>query len=291
MLLRFVKSIFLKHSKNVFAGTHLNCLNGKQKLSKNFQLRIGKTKRRADIIYLFEYNDQSAMLLLSVEQQSKADKLLPLRQANYLSSALLDYCELNKTKQLPTVLSIVYYTGHQTPYPYPNDSVFDLFNDQAFTMNLVKPMVIDIGQIDDQQLLTHRHIAPAEIAYKYTYAKIVNKDKVALFFSSIKQQISQADDDEIEQIIKIAMTYCIETWNYDEKQFLKAATDYLPTVRGDLVDTIAQQIQQKGMQIKAEQIACNLLKKGMGIAEVAEISELPLESVKKIQTDTNDTRH
>ena len=102
--------------------------------------------RHADLVYSIKYdgNQRDCLLCLHLEHQANADKLITLRFLNYNSSLLLEYAETSPKKPLPIIISLCYYHGKPSPYPYSLD-IYDLFTDKDLAKRyLLHPVLVDL---------------------------------------------------------------------------------------------------------------------------------------------------
>jgi len=55
-----------------------------------------------------------------------------------------------------------------------------------------------------------------------------------------------------------------------------------------LIQEVRQDSLQEGIQIGEEKVACNLLKKGRSVEEVAELTGLGIETIRQLEKDKNE---
>ena len=74
-------------------------------------------------------NPKEGCLIFHCEAQSKAEHVLPARILHYKMAFALDYTKKHRTKQAPSIVSIVLYNGKQSPYPN-SMQIEDVFTDK-----------------------------------------------------------------------------------------------------------------------------------------------------------------
>lgn len=132
----------------------------------------------SDLVFTCRYTDSdfssNANVILLVERQSTAQKLLPLRIYHYLFNMLYRVLKERPKNQyedrLPAVYALVFYHGKQTPYPY-SMKLTDCFDDpcnlmqQIFTSEI--PLV-DLGQEKDNELMQQHLLGIMAMALKHS---------------------------------------------------------------------------------------------------------------------------
>lgn len=245
-------------------------------------------EKQGDVLYSFRYqNGIEGLLLVSAEHQSTNDPLLALRLAVYLHLLLLEYAKIHKLKQLPTVMQIVIFHGKQS-FCHSME-VKDLFADQSLAKRYYqKPLLIDLTKINDNDIAKHGLIAPLEFALKETYKKRLNKTEARLFALIIA---STYPGKSLPDEAKVVLNYGLSTLEYDSQKFINVLYETLPQFGSDVM-TIAEQLEQKGAQQNARQMAIKMFKKGFDIEIVKEISSLSKTELNKLAktAHTNDKR-
>ena len=162
------------------------------KLNQEFidHIQDQQQKHIADVVYAVNYRDKAddreCLILVHSEHQSRPDRLLPLRLAHYKLAMLLDYARSHKGKPLPVVVSIAYYHGKTTPYPYSMD-IYDLFEDKELAeAHLLNPKLIDLKQLSDSELFQHGSITPMEIAMRLAFLGLIEPGQRKSLIDALK---------------------------------------------------------------------------------------------------------
>ena len=251
--------------------------------------------RHADIIYSLKYDDseRECMICVHVEHQATVHKLMSLRFLNYNSSLLVEYAETNPDQPLPIIVSLIYYQGKWSPYPYSLD-VFDLFEDKELARRyLLEPLLIDLKQLPDEELERHRSIFPMEALFKLAFEEALTSSDYDLFLKAIVQQ---KDNQYVLEHLGVFLKYATNALKCDYKEFAQRFIETLPELE-DTMLTMAEQLKeegmQQGMQEMARNIAKSLLKQGIGEEIIAESSGLTIAEIKslarQIDSDENES--
>ena len=248
--------------------------------------------RHADIVYNVKYDDQQrdCFLCLHAEHQSTAQKLMPLRFLNYNSSLLLEQAEINPNKPLPVIISICYYHGKPSPYPYSLD-IYDLFDDKDLAkQHLLQPLLVDLKQLPESELAKHGAIFPMEALYKLAFEEGLNNDDYDLFLKAIVQQ---KDNEYVVQYLKVLLKYAANALDCNYDNFAKRFIETLPELE-DTMSTMAQQLEERGVEKGLKQgvqqgmhsMACNvaksMIKKEMPVSEISEITGLTVVEISSL---------
>ena len=240
---------------------------------------IGEKDARAsqvDVVHTVKLDNSQLLLWTHWEHQSEPQRFLPIRVTHYQCGKLLEYAKLNQCKELPPIISIIYYQGRK-PYAYSID-VNELFSDKALAKRyFTKPILVDLPAMDDQVIEQHETIGPAEMLLKY-----IRSSQFPQKYQAIIQKIAILDGKTRHVLIQ----YLVQRADIDERLLFKAIIENLPQDE-DIVMTVAEQIAQrnmqkgveKGRQETMEKVAINLLKKGQSVSFVAQMTGLPQSKV------------
>ena len=127
-----------------------------------------------DKVYEATFGEDTGYLVLLVEHQSSAEKLMPLRLWRYTLNILTAAAHQNpgEEKPLPLVYPTVLY-HNKYPYRYSQD-IKDLIKAPAELIEEVwgKPFhLLDLTQIDDETLLNEGHAGVLQYAFKHIWSK------------------------------------------------------------------------------------------------------------------------
>ena len=234
----------------------------------------------ADIVYSAELiAGGEVLLILHVEHQSKPDRLYPLRNALYDISAVKDYVDQHKSKNLPVPISLLYYHGKKSPYPHTIDIMEMFSNKEIADHRFLKPFLVDLGQFTDQELLSHKEIGGFEISYKHTYDQCISEENVV----NLVQALRNCNNIELQ---RAWYRYTINTWDAEKDSMLNIYKEIIPDGE-DFAMTVAEQLKKEGkiqgIQEKAHEMAIKMLKLGDSIEKVASVSDLPKIKVQELK--------
>ena len=230
------------------------------------QERLRITKDIADLAYIIKKKGdetEEALITLHVEHQSKPDKLLPLRMGLYIIGMLYEYAKINKTDKLPHVHSIIYYQGKQSPYPYSKD-VWSMFPKDYPAASLLSPIFIDLGQLSDETLLTHRGTGAAEIAFKHIHEK-----NLLPYTDILATSMRNLDDNTTRIVLQYVLQASSDLDNTGGKsqQFIEQLTAKMPE-QEETIMSIIDQLSQKKIQDERLSIARKMQKEGISLSTI-----------------------
>ncbi|MFZ4831687.1 Rpn family recombination-promoting nuclease/putative transposase [Rouxiella sp. Mn2063] len=176
-----------------------------------------------------------------IEHQSTSDKHMAFRLLRYAVAAMQRHLEAGH-KKLPLVIPILFYTGKRSPYPY-STRWLDEFSDPALASNLYNrdfPLV-DVTVIPDDEIATHRSMAALTLLQKHIHQRdlAVLLDRLASILLAGYLSSSQV----VSLVHYIAQTGEVS----DAEAFVRELAQRVPT-SGDALMTIAQQLEQKGLE-------------------------------------------
>ena len=125
------------------------------------------SKHHRDIIYLVPLKTGGS-LIVAIEHQSSEDKTITIRYLRYTVDNLEAWTNEGR-EQWPILVNLLLYHGKSSPYPYPCDST-GLYKDPLLGNQelYLRFHVTDLGQVGDEEILTHGLIAPLEILLKHS---------------------------------------------------------------------------------------------------------------------------
>lgn len=145
-------------------------------------------------------------------------------------------------KQLPLVIPALFYIGRRSPYPYPRLWI-DVFNDPELAENRYCSSfpLVDVTVIPDDEIADHRRMAALTLLQKHYHQRDLAElvDRLALIllagYLSSSQVISL-----VHYIVQAGETS-------DAEAFVRELAQRVPQ-HGDALMTIAQQLEQKGIE-------------------------------------------
>ena len=149
----------------------------------------------ADILYSIKYkeDDRYVMIFVHVEHFTNPPKHAVLRVTNYAFNALSEWAELHRGKPLPAILPIIYVQGRK-PFTHTLD-VYQLFDDPVRAKyHLENPLLVDLTQLSDEELVGHKVISGAEIMLKHAFDKggLISDKTLDLMLTHLSQLSDKA---------------------------------------------------------------------------------------------------
>ncbi len=236
-----------------------------------------------DMLYEVPIQNQTGYIYLLAEHKSYPSRFLPLQLLEYMVAIWRRHLDNHPNdKALPLIFPMTFYHGKQSPYPYSTDLVDCFASPHLAKKILHRPFeLIDVTTIPDQDLTQHQQAALFQLAQKY----IFNNDLLPILQQFADSGLLEQFDNEARHHLMTVIKYLLECGeSNDSEAIISVLTEALPNDRGNIM-TIAQQLEQKGIEKNSKAIARNALQQGADTEFVAKITELTLEQVKTIQAE------
>lgn len=263
----------------------------------------------ADVVYSVQLKSskRKAYLYLLCENQSNVDQMMAFRLLKYTVRIMELHQKQYPKGPLPIVYPMIIYIGEKK-WNAPRD-IFDLFGEykELARQILFQPyQLIDVQRMDDENVIQHCWWGLVEYVFKY------RKDRdFERFLDTIFPWLCRIEIYDGEDYAKIVLRYVTDGVEEGKRELLLQKTNHLSqNLRSEIMTiakqweqegfekgkreglTIAKQWKQEGRQEGLEQgmkkMARKLLAKGISLAEVQELTELPLETLKKLQAEQID---
>ncbi|HBJ6433127.1 hypothetical protein ABI57_18360 [Salmonella enterica subsp. enterica serovar Veneziana] len=190
----------------------------------------------SDVLYSLKTTAGDGYIHVLVEHQSTPDKHMAFRLIRYAVAAMQRHLEAGH-KKLPLVIPVLFYTGKRSPYPY-STRWLDEFDDTALAGKLYSSAfpLVDVTVIPDDEIAGHRSMAALTLLQKHIHQRDLAElvDRLAGYLSS-SQVISL-----VHYIVQAGETS-------DAEAFVRELAQRVPQ-HGDALMTIAQQLEQKGIE-------------------------------------------
>jgi predicted transposase/invertase (TIGR01784 family) len=142
-----------------------------------------------------------------------------------------------------------------------------------------KPMFIDLPAIPDEELKNHENIGPVEVILKYVRQKA---ETLELKFPELVGDLHVVDDTTKVIVLK----YVVDFLNLSGEEMIKIIQECLPKSEGIIMNAREEWTQegiekgmQQGMQKISEEIALNMLTKGLSDQLIQEVTQLSSEKI------------
>jgi len=176
-----------------------------------------------------------------IEHQSTSDKHMAFRLLRYAVAAMQRHLEAGH-KKLPLVIPILFYTGKRSPYPY-STRWLDEFNDPALASQLYNSdfPLVDVTVIPDDEIAKHRSMAALTLLQKHIHQRDLAElvDRLAAIL--LAGYLSSA------QVVSLVHYIVQAGETSDAEAFVRELAQRVPQ-NGDALMTIAQQLEQKGLE-------------------------------------------
>ena len=255
-------------------------------------------KRFCDVVYKVALDNDSNSIYVHVlvEQQTKAEKLMPLRILRYTIDIIQKHVnKYGEDVKLPLVIPMVMYNGTQSPYPHTAD-VRELFVDKDLfdIVGLGKFKLVDLTITSDDELLKHKQLGLVEILLRHAYTRDFIND-INVILSAF---IEAAQDGLPKYLFKSALSYLYNAREQEELQPLAEKLIINLSNYEGVIMTYAETLRQEGRQEGKQEgkregrhegeqkasieIARNLLRAGVDERTVQETTHLSEEQLKNL---------
>jgi len=216
----------------------------------------------SDVLYSLRTSSGDGYVYCLIEHQSSPDRHMAFRLLRYAVAAMQRHLA-DGNDELPLVIPLLFYHGQVSPYPHTL-CWLDLFSDRALAEKLYThdfPLA-DVTVIPDDDIMQHRRIAVLELIQKH----IRIRDLSGLIDPLVT--LLQSGYTEGTQLVSL-MHYLLQAGNaVDGESFIRNLARRVPQ-HGDALMTIAEQLEQKGMEKGME--------KGMQLGEQRGIQQGKIE--------------
>jgi len=251
----------------------------------------------SDVLYsLKTTGGEDGYIMVLVEHQVVPDRHMAFRLLRYSVAAMQRHLEAGH-KKLPLVIPVLFYTGKRSPYPY-STRWLDEFDDPALADKLYSgdfPLV-DVTVIPDDEIMTHRSMAALTLLQKHIHQRDIATLTDQLVTLLMTDTLSSP-------LVMTLIQYLIQAGeSADSEAFVRELALRVPQ-HGDALMTIAQQLEQKGIEKGIEkgrmegiqlgeqrgiekgklEVARSLLKMGMSHESVQEATGLTEDDLAQIR--------
>jgi predicted transposase/invertase (TIGR01784 family) len=195
----------------------------------------------SDILYSLKTSNGDGYIHVLVEHQSTPDRHMAFRLMRYAVAAMHRHLEAGH-KQLPLVIPMLFYTGKRSPYPY-STRWLDEFEDPSLAGNLYGRAfpLVDVTVIPDEEIMGHRSMAALTLLQKHIHQRDIATltDRLATLL--------MADYLSSPQVTALIHYLLQAGESADSEAFVRELAQRVPQ-HGDALMTIAQQLEQKGIE-------------------------------------------
>lgn len=195
----------------------------------------------SDVLYSLRTSTGDGYIHVLIEHQSTPDRHMAFRLIRYAVAAMQRHLEAGH-KKLPLVIPVLFYTGKRTPYPW-STRWFDEFDDPVVAESLYRGAfpLVDITVIPDDEIMTHRSMAALTLLQKHIH----QRDIASLTDHLVT--LLMADYLSSPQVMTLIHYLLQAGESADYEAFVRELAQRVPQ-HGDALMTIAQQLEQKGIE-------------------------------------------
>ncbi|PXV74173.1 Rpn family recombination-promoting nuclease/putative transposase [Pantoea sp. PNA 03-3] len=196
----------------------------------------------SDVLYsLKTTRDEEGYIHVLIEHQSSPDKLMAFRLLRYAVAAMQRHLEAGH-KSLPLVIPVLFYTGKRSPYPY-STRWLDAFSDPVLAARLyAEPFpLVDVTVIPDEEIAGHRSMAALTLLQKHIHQRDFAELMDTLVPVLLAGYLSSS------QVVSL-IHYIVQTGETSDAEALVRELAQRVPQHGDELMTIAQQLEQKGIE-------------------------------------------
>lgn len=195
----------------------------------------------SDVLYSLKTTTGDAYVHVLIEHQSTPDKHMAFRLLRYAVAAMQRHLEAGN-KTLPLVIPILFYTGRRSPYPYSTNWLQE-FDDPGLAGKLYSgdfPLV-DVTIIPDDKIMTHRSMAALTLLQKHIHQRDLAELTDRLATLLMEDWLASP------QVVSLVYYLLQAGETSDAEAFVRDLAQRVPQ-HGDQLMTIAQQLEQKGLE-------------------------------------------
>ncbi|ECR4900769.1 Rpn family recombination-promoting nuclease/putative transposase [Salmonella enterica] len=200
-------------------------------------------EQHSDILYSVKMaQGEQCLLYCVVEHQSTEDEMMAWRMKKYTIRAMSDH--LNKGhKKLPVVVPLLFYHGDVRPYPYSMDWLDCFEQPELARQVLSKPWpLIDVSELNDDDIKSHRRMALLEMVQRDIRLRD-GKELLARLVQLIQMELNSRE--QVEAVLRYTILNGMA--GEDISSYINQLSGDIPEYE-DLMGTIAQQLEDKGIQ-------------------------------------------
>lgn len=168
--------------------------------------------------------------------------MMAWRMTKYTIRAMNDH--LNKGyRKLPVVVPLLFYHGDVRPYPYSMDWLDCFEQPELARQVLSKPWpLIDVSVLDDDDIKSHRRMALLEMVQRDIRLRD-GKELLARLVQLIQMKLNSRE--QVEAVLRYTIMNGMT--GEDITPYINQLSGDIPEYE-DLMGTIAQQLEEKGIQ-------------------------------------------
>ncbi|EBK7706728.1 Rpn family recombination-promoting nuclease/putative transposase [Salmonella enterica subsp. enterica serovar Sandiego] len=195
----------------------------------------------SDVLYSLETSEGNGYVHVLIEHQSSPDAHMAFRMTRYAVAAMQRHLDSGH-KKLPLVIPVLFYVGKRSPYPYSTRWLDEFDNPELAAKVYVGAYpLVDVTIIPDDEIMDHRSMAALTLLQKHIHQRDIATltDRLATLL--------MADYLSSPQVITLIHYLLQAGESTDSEAFVRELAQRVPQ-HGDALMTIAQQLEQKGIE-------------------------------------------
>ncbi|MFU9136596.1 Rpn family recombination-promoting nuclease/putative transposase [Erwinia tasmaniensis] len=200
----------------------------------------------SDVLYSLKTVAGDGYIHVLIEHQSTPDKHMAFRLLRYAVAAMQRHLEAGNPN-LPLVIPILFYAGKRSPYPYSTNWLQE-FSDPQRAGKLYSSdfPLVDVTVIPDEEIAGHRSMAALTLLQKHIHQRDMAELTDRLAAILLAGYLSST------QVVSL-IHYIVQAGeSSDAEAFICGLAQRVPQ-HGEVLMTIAQQIEKKGIKTGLEQ--------------------------------------
>ncbi|MBW5879303.1 Rpn family recombination-promoting nuclease/putative transposase [Yersinia enterocolitica] len=195
----------------------------------------------SDVLYSVKTTEGDGYVHVLIEHQSSPDKHMAFRLIRYAVAAMQRHLDAGH-KKLPLVIPVLFYVGKRSPYPYSTRWLDEFDNpERAAKLYSGAFPLVDVTVIPDDDIIGHRRMAALTLLQKHIHQRDLAELMDKLATTLLAGYLSST------QVVSL-VHYLLQAGNTsDAEAFVRELAQRVPQ-HGDVLMTIAQQLEQKGIE-------------------------------------------
>lgn len=225
-------------------------------------------KKEIDLLAKVKYQQQDTFFLIHIENQSYTESEFPKRMFKY-------FARLHEKYDLP-IYPVVIFSFDKPKRPEPQSYSVRFTNLNVLEFNFT---AIQLNRLSWRDYLTQKNPVAAALMAKMN---IPVKERPQVKAECLRLLTTLKLDPARMQLISKFIDVYLDL-NSAEKEIFKATVDKIGLSKEEVYMEITTSWGREAAQKTREEIALNMLKAGMAVNEIAQITGLGVEEVQQLQ--------
>ncbi len=242
------------------------------------------TEHFSDIVYRIDIDKRSSYVYALFEHKSYMDQLSLFQLLRNMVKLWERYCRENiNVRKLPLIIPIIIYHGRKKWDIGTNiRTLFEMSQEAERYIPDFDAEVFDISHISDEEIQGEVALRMLLLTLKYIFNPGL-MDKVGDIFELYNQLVQRKRGSEY---LEVLIRYMVSTLDAGNKETLKKKFEETIYTGGNQMPTIAESWKEEG---KIED-AKKMILRGMSDEDIHDITDLPMEKIKKLRREENKNR-